>query len=494
MAAQAVDVTLSGHINRALFIVDRDDNPATTGAMMDESGTKSSVKDNATSGTRIRVTGSGEMMDGGSAGVNLEYAAGASLALRYAEVWFSGDYGKVSIGQGDQGGEGSVYHGGAAVWGTGHGQDNAGVTKHTNFSSAAEMAKGAVLGAKANYYTSLDGGAGRNERVRYDTPAIGPLSASVSIGSGDVVSAGISLSQEFGGTSFAAGVGTVMWPNDNLTGANASTISASAGVTLPSGISISGAWGSGKDHNGAYYPAVTAGANLREATMAGMPFTVRPDEEVDGDFDAPADTTDQDTLTEKLARIEGRIANKNVDGTTNAGVEKLSDAEVAALKVMYNMALMAHQCVDYGEGGNSRRLAKSEYEGATGATPAALKTARTTLTACPAAGADNTYHTYATPAVPGTPARAASQTVVDPSFMQVAVSYAFGDTSVGVSWYQSSDAVHDGSELTAIGAGVNHALPKLGANIYAAAQNYTVDDGAWETDDTVVMIGTRITF
>ena len=480
MAAQAVDITLSGHINRALFIVDRDDNPATTGPMMDESGTTSSVKDNATSGTRIRVTGTGEMMDGGSAGVNLEYAAAGSLTLRYAEVYFSGDYGKVSIGQGDGGGEGSVYKGGASVWGTGHGQDNAGVTKHLNFSSAAELAKGA-LGAKANYYTSLDGGGGRHERIRYDSPAVGPVSAAVSIGSGDVVSAGISLSQEFGGASFAAGIGTIMWPNNNLTGADASTVSASAGVTLASGISFSGAWGSGQDHNGAYYPAVAG-------MEAGVPFSVRPLEVV---ADIDDDATDDDTLAEKLTLIENQITHGNMEGldpTTNSGVTKLTAAGVAAQRVMYNMALMAHECVDYGQGEASRRLAKSEYEAVEGTTPKAIKDARKALTACAEAADTNTYHTYETPA------RAASQTVVDPSFMQVALSYAFGDTEVGVSWYQSSDAVHEGSELTAVGAGVNHALPKLGANVYAAAQNYAVKDGSYETDDTVVMIGTRITF
>ena len=96
MAAQAVDMTVSGHINRSLFVTDSDQ----------DSSTQAAVKDNGGSGTRIRVTGSGEMMDGGAAGVNLEYGATSSLGLRYAEVWFSGCYGKVSIGQGDQGGEG----------------------------------------------------------------------------------------------------------------------------------------------------------------------------------------------------------------------------------------------------------------------------------------------------------------------------------------------------------------------------------------------------
>ena len=51
-----------------------------------------------------------------------------------------------------------------------------------------------------------------------------------------------------------------------------------------------------------------------------------------------------------------------------------------------------------------------------------------------------------------------------------------------------------GSDGTAVGLGVNHNLPKVSANVYAAVQNYAVQDGATDTDDTVVMIGTRIMF
>ena len=206
MAAQAVDMTVSGHINRSLFVTDSDQ----------ASSTSANVGDNGGSGTRIRVTGSGEMMDGGAAGVNHEYGATSTLGLRYAGMWYSGGYGKVTIGQSEQAGEGSVYHGAAAVFGTGHGQDNNGVA--------------------GNYYTSLDGGAGRNERLRYDTPALGPVSAAVSIGNGDQVSAGLKLSQEMGGASYSAGIGTIQWAGGQ------STISASAGVTLDSGVSISGDW------------------------------------------------------------------------------------------------------------------------------------------------------------------------------------------------------------------------------------------------------------
>ena len=95
------------------------------------------------------------------------------------------------------------------------------------------------------------------------------------------------------------------------------------------------------------------------------------------------------------------------------------------------------------------------------------------------------------PATPGTPA-----VTVDPSFFQFAVSYAFGDTSVGASWYQSNDLYNDGSKMTAIGFGVDHNLPKIGTNVYAAAQNYNMDDAAAGVDDdaTVVMIGARVKF
>ena len=89
----------------------------------------------------------------------------------------------------------------------------------------------------------------------------------------------------------------------------------------------------------------------------------------------------------------------------------------------------------------------------------------------------------------GTPAQ-----IVDPSFFQVAVSYAFGDTSAGVSWYQSNDMHNDGSQLVAIGAGVDHNLPKIGTNVYAAIQNYSVEDGDMDTDDSVVMLGVRVKF
>ena len=213
MAAQAVDFSVSGRVSRALVITDLGDS------------TEAEVKNWGSSGSRVRVSGSSEMMNGMSVGGNLEYAAGGSLTLRYAEVYYGGGFGKVSIGQGDQGGEGSVYSDKSGVSGIGHGQEQG-------------------MSPYADYFGSLDGGAGRNERIRYDTPAIGPVSAGISVGNGDAVSAGVRVSQSMGDTSFGAKIGAIQTPG------NASTISASAGVKLPSGVTVSGAWGTQDSGNG----------------------------------------------------------------------------------------------------------------------------------------------------------------------------------------------------------------------------------------------------
>ena len=97
----------------------------------------------------------------------------------------------------------------------------------------------------------------------------------------------------------------------------------------------------------------------------------------------------------------------------------------------------------------------------------------------------------------GTLAVAAMPTTTDPSYFQVEIGYLFGNTGVAVSWYQSSDFMQEGSSGTAIGIGARHTLPKAGADIYAAVQNYAVKKrrkAPTSDDETVVMIGTRVTF
>ena len=422
MAAQAVDFTISGHVNRAIFISDSD------------ASTSATVKDNASSGTRIRATGSSELMDGTSAGVNLEYAAGGTLSLRYGEVWYSGDFGKVSVGQGDQGGEGSVYNDKSGVFGIGHGQD-------TN-------------GAAAGYYTSLDGGSGRNERIRYDTPSVGPVSAAVSIGNGDQFSAGLKLSQEFGGTAFSAGLGFVQ--NHGAMLGQSDTFSGSAGVKMPSGVTISAAFGTGTDHEGAAEVA-TIPAHFRWVDITTP---------VELDSDASANGKETLTFDDHMDNLRARI---HAGAEDDADADTVADGELAkALK---------RELFDLVDGADDMGCNPAANPG-----DAMLGGGRNSGTS-PMCG-ERQY-----PAVMGSPMQ-----ITDPSFFQTTIGYVFGDTSVGVSWYQANDMNRDGSRLTATGVGVNHNLPKAGAQVYAAAQNYQVEDGATDTDSTVVMIGTRIKF
>ena len=230
MAAQAVDFKISGHVNRALFVVDKN--------LADEAmnGTKAQVANNGGSSTRIRVTGSTEMEGGNKVGIQWEYQdSGGSLGLRHANVQYSGGFGKITIGQGSEAGDGSAYSDTTGVFGIGHGAGTS-----SDFS----------LGS---YFGSLDAG-GRVEMLRYDTPSLGPVSAAASVANGDRVSGLIKLSSDFGGTSFGAKLATLQMPGDT------STLGASFGATMASGLTLSGAWAKGKDMVGV--AAVAAGEKV----------------------------------------------------------------------------------------------------------------------------------------------------------------------------------------------------------------------------------------
>ena len=493
LAAQAVDFTISGHINRALFITDND------------AGTAASVKDNGSSGTRVRVTGSSPMETGAIAGVNLEYGAGSTMSLRYGEVWYGGGFGKVSIGQGDQGGEGSAHPGqNGAVW-IGHGQDMSTLTKDEAEPAVAVPGAAPLKGSLKNYFGSLDGGGSRNERIRYDTPSVGPFSAAVSIGNGDSVSAGITLSQDFGGTAFSAKLGTVQSPGGK------GTISASAGVKLPAGLIVSGAWGKGKDQLGAMIPALATTPAVPDTPAMPAVFktvwagtgtsnvyrvAVSKGGETSYIFVA-ADTAPGSIDNETVNLVTGKALGANHGYTFVANQTVLDfDTRVGQL----------HTAITTGSAPGASDVQKKAGADAVKEleklfTDFACKPARTAEqkggdgeVAC-----DARFYAEATDAIPGKaeiPGTPAMGTVVDPSFMQAAIGYEFGTTKIGVSWYQSQDFVMTGSKGTAIGIGVNHALPKVAAEVYASAQNYKVTPmkGAKSMDDTVVMIGTRIKF
>lgn len=149
MAAQAVDFSVSGHIARAIVVTN------------DDGDTEVSHEDAGASGSRFRMTGSSDLDAGITAGVQLEYGVGdggGAPTNRHTNLYFSGDFGKVTMGH------------------------QAPATNGTNYLSFSENAAlgGVEIGCDycdadfvKTYTTSRASG------VRYDTPGFGPASVAV---------------------------------------------------------------------------------------------------------------------------------------------------------------------------------------------------------------------------------------------------------------------------------------------------------------------------
>ena len=213
MAAHAVKYKLSGQINRA--------------AVWQDDGQNSDIQftDNISSGTRWRMVGSEDIGNGMKVGFNWEWqnsqnASGAPIksgdfgeseTLRKAEVWFSGNWGKVSLGQGDGAGNGATEvdlsntwnvayvsmasYGGAVAWRTGAGGY---ITSGGGTTSVAS--NGVTHGQTYRYYDSFS----RYDRIRYDSPALGPVTISVSGAARDRYEGAVRWSQGLGGGQISA--------------------------------------------------------------------------------------------------------------------------------------------------------------------------------------------------------------------------------------------------------------------------------------------------
>ena len=257
MAAQAVDFSISGWVNRALFITDTDD------------GTNAAVANNGGGSTRVRATGSSEMMDGRTVGIQFEFEEGSSmdedgdkktdsiLKLRHANIQYGGDFGRITIGQGSEAGDGSAYSDTTGVRGIGHG---------------AGTGAGFSLG---DYFGSLDGGT-RTNMIRYDTPDIGLASVAVSLGNNDRVSARVKLSTEMGGTTIGAQIATLR-EDGYKQWVSKETVGASVGLTMASGLTLSGAWAKGDGHGGTGAMEEMVGIGCFE-NNTGV-FLAKPDED-----------------------------------------------------------------------------------------------------------------------------------------------------------------------------------------------------------------------
>ena len=267
MAVQGVEVSVSGHLNRALLIGD------------DEvTGKDTDVKhvDGGASPSRFRMTGSADLGNGVTAGVNLEYGVGktksqsikadlnddgkddgpddlevkdgSSIDLRHSAVYFSGAFGKLTLGHTSQATDSIAY---------------------SNFDNHA-WAAGIEIGCDFCSGLPTYGGT-RSQIARYDTPGIGPATISVSGDGNDFWDAAIRLASDVGGGGYQLKVGY------GDTEDKQANMAVSGAFGLSNGTHFNLAWGrqdpdgkddAGKDKPDASYWHFGAGHNFGNSSIA----------------------------------------------------------------------------------------------------------------------------------------------------------------------------------------------------------------------------------
>ena len=211
MAAQAVDFTISGHVAHALVMVDPDNGDSST-----------TFQNYGWNGSRLRVTGESEAMDGVTAGVNMELdikpdnAGGGGLGVRHASVSLGGDFGTIKFGQTSEAADGAF------------GGDLSGVAGATR----GEANDASI----ANKYT-IGASAGRQAGLHFSSASFGPAAFHFSVANGDRFSAKLTASGDAGVASYDARLGYLD------TGGGLEEITGGLGVKLASGVTMSIAGG-----------------------------------------------------------------------------------------------------------------------------------------------------------------------------------------------------------------------------------------------------------
>ena len=236
MAAQALDISVSGHVNRAIRFADN--------------GVDSDVQniDGSASKSRFGFTAEGEVMPGITAGAHIEYGSsnngggsldveaedgGANFDPRHSLLYFSGDFGKVTLGNAPAAGNGIMWTSHNGAWmGTEYSPD-------TNSGLGVMQTNSDETGYSVfSFFPSVN--IGRKNTLRYDTPSIGPISVSASVqkdsATGHSWSFGASLGHDVGAANVIAGL---IYMDDVL--------GIAGGLAFANGTSVNAAWGSDDD-------------------------------------------------------------------------------------------------------------------------------------------------------------------------------------------------------------------------------------------------------
>ncbi len=245
LSTHAVEFTLSGQVNRLIMAVD---NGVADGIVH---------ADNSVSGTRWRIKGQGDIGNDMSAGLYYEnqlqsnpsskvtadsldsdgsggnVGKGDFFSVRQANVWIKGNFGKVTIGQGDGAANGS-----AEV-------DLSGTTVIQYSGSSADLlgsmeygTSDVTVGQARSNFDALS----RNDNLRYDG-ASGPISFAGSTGNGSKFELGFGYKV----ADLQAKIG--FWDTGDSTATSISGQAISASWVAASGLNLTAAYG-GDDSTG----------------------------------------------------------------------------------------------------------------------------------------------------------------------------------------------------------------------------------------------------
>lgn len=206
MAAQALDVSVSGHVNRMIRYAD--------------DGHDSDVQhlDTTASRSRWRMTAEGELDNGLTAGAHIESGfasnrtsavgthtkgdAGSDPDFRFSYLYLNGNFGKVTLGKAATAGNGAMWNSHNGAW-AGAEYSSAEVASAVQLRTSGG---GQLMDGTSLYSAFGSVNRGRNDILRYDTPSIGPVGVAGSVGnSTDDWSVGASLSTDLNGSSVIAG-------------------------------------------------------------------------------------------------------------------------------------------------------------------------------------------------------------------------------------------------------------------------------------------------
>jgi hypothetical protein len=234
MVAQALDVSVSGRVNRIIRFADN--------------GAGSDVQHlNGPSGSRFTFAAEGEVMEGLIFGANQDIGwrsnKGASVEVddpgaahddfRRSYLYLGGDFGTVTMGHAAEAGNGAMWAPYNGAW--------AGVEYTADSNSAIAVVTtdedpfGKTVGA---FFPSVNNGV--SNVLRYDSPSIGPVSFSISTqkdGKTDHSwSFGAGLSHDVGGTAVAA---NLVYRED--------VFGIAGGLQFAQGTSVNAGWGTADD-------------------------------------------------------------------------------------------------------------------------------------------------------------------------------------------------------------------------------------------------------